>query len=65
MSQYKKISNEVESQLFEELAAGPFIFRYMLKSVNTLMQKTGNVTCWAMMMMDFLRCKKERKKGLL
>ena len=60
MSQYKKISNEVESQLFEELAAEPFIFRYMLKSVNTLIQKTDNVTCWAMMMMDFLRCKKKK-----
>ena len=33
------------------------IFRYMLKSVNTSMQKTDNVTCSAMMMIDFLRCK--------
>ena len=38
----------------------------MLKSVNTPMQKTNNVTCWVMimMMMDFLRYKKKAKKFL-
>ena len=96
VSQYKKIWNEVESQLFEKMATEPIkgegryahgklktwkeriktnfhgqdvpydmycnatavlkidsvykqakiiILRYMLKSVNTLMQKTNNVAC--------------------
>ena len=34
----------------------------MLKSVNTLMQKSNNAVCWAMMMMNFLRCKKNAKR---
>ena len=41
------------------------ILRYLLKSVNTLMQKTGNVMCsemMMMMMMGFLRRKQEAKK---
>ena len=38
--------------------------RYMLKSINALMQKTNNAACLAMMMMmDFLRCKKRRSKA--
>ena len=34
----------------------------MLKTENTPMQKTNNVTCWVIMMMDFLRYKKRRPK---
>ena len=46
--------------------------RYMLKSVNTLMQKANNIACLViqMMMMDILRCKRRhehlyRKKAFL
>ena len=113
VSQYKKIWNEVGSQLFENLASEPmkgegkyvqcklkmrkehiktnfhvqdilhdiycnttvvlkidsvykqgknYHLRYMLKNVNTPMMRTNNVACSAMIMMDFLRCKKNAKK---
>ena len=32
--------------------------RYMLKSANTLMQKTNTAACWVIIMMDFFRYEK-------
>ena len=62
VSQYKKIWNEVESQLFEKLATEPIKGNYVRGKLKTWKEKVMMMMMMMMMMMDFLRYKKEDQK---
>ena len=61
VSQYKKIWNEVESQLFEKLATEPIKGNYVCGKLKTWKEKMMMMMIMMMMMMDFLRYKKKKK----